>query len=66
MLGSITDGDIRRAILKGAKFNDKINKYYFRKAKFIYESQNSKNLKKNLLLNALDLIPITNKIRLKI
>ena len=61
LLGTITDGDIRRAILKGAKFNDKINKYYFRKAKFIYESQNLKNLKKISLLNGLDLIPITNK-----
>ena len=27
LLGTITDGDIRRAILKGAKFNDKIDKY---------------------------------------
>ena len=29
LLGTITDGDIRRAIIKGAKFSSAIENYYF-------------------------------------
>jgi len=29
LLGTITDGDIRRAILKGAKFDSLLRNYYF-------------------------------------
>ena len=31
LLGTINDGDVRRAILKNAKLNYKINKYYKKK-----------------------------------
>ena len=74
LLGTITDGDIRRAILKGAKFNDKINKYYFRKANFIFGSENLrdiKNFKKNKLRPKLSIVDkykfskIFNKIKNK-
>ena len=33
--GTLTDGDLRRAILKGAKFNDKIKKYIFKDSYFL-------------------------------
>ena len=34
-IGTISDGDIRRALLKGFNLNDKINKIINRKPKFI-------------------------------
>jgi dTDP-glucose pyrophosphorylase len=33
--GTLTDGDLRRAILKGAKFKDKIKKYIFKNSFFL-------------------------------
>ena len=35
LLGTITDGDIRRAIIKGAKFSTPLKKYYYKKPFFI-------------------------------
>ena len=35
LLGTITDGDIRRAIIKGAKFSSALENYYFKKPCFI-------------------------------
>ena len=34
-VGTLTDGDLRRAILKGAKFNDKIKKFIFTNSQFL-------------------------------
>lgn len=63
LLGTITDGDIRRAIIKGAKFSSILKNYYFKKPLFI----NSKSfpsklglIKKNFELKDLDLIPIVD------
>lgn len=63
LLGTITDGDIRRAIIKGAKFSSTLENYYFKKPFFIKDKltlNNSKFIKKNILLKDLDLIPIIN------
>ena len=35
VMGTLTDGDIRRAIIKGAKFSSAIENYYFKKPFFI-------------------------------
>ena len=62
LLGTITDGDIRRAILKRAKLNHEIKKYFRKKCYFI-ESEKFKNIdSSNLFENSLiDVIPIINK-----
>ena len=62
LLGTITDGDIRRAILKNAKLNDQIKKYYKKKCYFI-KSQTVKNVdSRNIFSNSLmDVIPVINK-----
>ena len=47
MLGTLSDGDIRNALLKNSNMNDKIEKFYNKKAKFVYKNNYSKdNLKK--------------------
>jgi dTDP-glucose pyrophosphorylase len=61
LIGSITDGDIRRAILKGCSLKDKITKYVNYKPKKIYANlsiTHQKNiLNKYKLLN----FPVINK-----
>jgi dTDP-glucose pyrophosphorylase len=34
-VGTLTDGDLRRAILKGGKFNEKITKYIFKNSQYL-------------------------------
>ena len=53
LIGSITDGDIRRAILKGCSLNDKITKYVNYKPKKTYSK-----------LSVIDKINILNKYKL--
>ncbi len=62
--GTLTDGDIRRAILKNKNFNSAIKKIYNKKFKFFYE----RNYKINQIIsilknkeNHIDAIPILNK-----
>ena len=59
-IGTISDGDIRRALLKGFNLNDKIDKIINRKPKFILKKNlNNKNLLKKLKKNfSSHLIPI--------
>ena len=37
LLGTITDGDIRRAIIRGAKFSSILKNYYYKKPFFVNE-----------------------------
>jgi len=61
-IGTITDGDIRRALLKGFDLNDNIQKIINRKPKFIFQKNlNNKNLLNKLKKNfSSHLIPILN------
>ena len=43
LLGTINDGDIRRAFIKGAKMNDQIVNYYFKKPFFLNMNKKKKN-----------------------
>tara|TARA_E500000178_G_scaffold327210_2_gene356103 strand:+ start:129 stop:1190 length:1062 start_codon:yes stop_codon:yes gene_type:complete len=64
LLGTITDGDIRRAIIRGAKFSSILKNYYYKKPFFVNEKIFSGKLsliKKNLELKDLDLVPIIDK-----
>lgn len=68
LLGTITDGDIRRAILKGANFNSTINKYYYKSPFFfkkrnkdsVFSNFNRAKLKLKYDKNDVDIIPIVN------
>ena len=62
LLGTLTDGDVRRAILKKFNINSKIKKIYKKKCFYIFEGEEV--LKKGseiLKVRNLPLIPILNK-----
>ncbi len=62
LLGTINDGDVRRAILKNAKLNFKIAKYFKKKCYFIKHSELSKiNTSEKLKKLKINLIPIVDK-----
>lgn len=62
LYGSITDGDIRRRILKNEKsINDKIQKYCNKKTKYIFANSYSlKKIKKIFLAKKIEILPILN------
>ena len=47
-LGVLSDGDIRRSLIKGRKLSDKVNLIYKKKTDFFYESNFTKTQLKNL------------------
>ena len=49
LLGTLTDGDIRRAILKGKKLNESIKNIYNKNPNFLKKNNFSLNSAKNLL-----------------
>ena len=60
--GTLTDGDIRRSILKGAQFSENISHWFQSKPSFlIYGLYNKNDLKKLILENKHNLIPIIDK-----
>ena len=62
LIGSITDGDIRRAILKNVKLNEKITNFFNKKPKFLTkENYSLSNAKKIFLKYKIDTIPIVSK-----
>ncbi len=63
LLGTITDGDIRRAFLKGKNLNDTIKNIYKKKPfKIINNKKNLKNIKKLMLKKKIDFLPIVNNL----
>ena len=62
LLGTINDGDVRRAILKNAKLNFKINKFYQKKCYFIrYDDIKNVNTSEKLKKLKINLIPVVDK-----
>ena len=63
LVGSITDGDLRRAFLKGFHTNDKVNCAMKKKPKFIYYNQttNEKLIKNFFSKKGIDKLPVINK-----
>ena len=60
-LGTITDGDIRRAVIKTREFKDNISRVYNKNAYVVYDNK----IKKNNILNIIEkkqfpLVPILN------
>lgn len=62
LLGSITDGDIRRYILQGHDLSDSIEKVYNNNPVFVYENEWEADSIKNMLIKrTLELIPVLDK-----
>jgi len=64
LLGSLSDGDLRRAMLSGKTFKSKIKSIINYRPKYIFEEKKNNSKIKNYFVNyKLDLIPIVNKNR---
>ena len=62
LLGTLSDGDIRKAILNGKIYSDKINAYYQKKSTFLRKENYSINRAKNIFLKKrIDVIPIIER-----
>ncbi len=62
LLGTLSDGDIRKSLLNGFSLGDKIEKVFNRDSTFLIENNYDLNEVKRIFLdNKFDLIPITNK-----
>ncbi|MDC0856120.1 sugar phosphate nucleotidyltransferase [Candidatus Pelagibacter sp.] len=61
LIGTLTDGDIRRAFLKGKNFNDKINNIYKKNPISLQKEKfKIKYVKKIMAKNKIDFLPIVN------
>ena len=61
-LGTITDGDCRRALLRGQNLNSKIKNVFNKKPLKLLQNKIEKNKLKNMFIrHQVDLIPILNK-----
>ena len=64
LLGVISDGDLRKSLLKGFGFNETLEKIYNKNSKFIYDTHsNPENIKKTLLKYQIDLVPIVDHLK---
>lgn len=62
MLGTLSEGDLRRSILKEFNLNNKIKFLYKKNPKFFFENEiDNKKVKKFFLKEKLDLIPIVDR-----
>lgn len=62
MLGTLSEGDLRRSILKEFNLNNKIKFLYKKNPKFFFEDEiDDKKIKKIFLKDKLDLIPIVDQ-----
>lgn len=60
LVGTITDGDIRRAMLKGFSINDDIEKAYCKNFKYVTEKCSKKKAKDYMLVNNIRQVPVVN------
>ena len=61
LIGTLTDGDIRRAFLKGKKFNDTIKGIFKKNSIKVYNNKRSQKVIKDLLIKKkIDFVPIVN------
>lgn len=61
LIGTLSDGDIRRAILKNVNLSDQINKYYNKKPFKIYKELKKNEILDILLKRQISIIPLVNK-----
>jgi len=63
LLGSLTDGDLRRGFLRDLDFNDKITDFIQDSPKFIFEDDYSIDILENLKRNNFKIVPVLNSDR---
>ena len=64
LVGTLSDGDIRKSIIKGFKLDDSIQNIYNKDPIFVYENEiDKKKLRKIFLEKKIYLIPVVNKIK---
>jgi len=64
LLGTLSDGDVRRAILNGKIYKNKINKYYQKRPTFLRKKNYSLSQAKNIFIKKrIDVIPIVGEFR---
>lgn len=61
LVGTITDGDVRRAILSGHELNMSISKIYNRNCIYAYENVSIHEIKQNFIEKKIRLLPIVDK-----
>ena len=62
LLGTLSDGDLRKAILKGKFYKNKINEFYQKKSTFLRKENFSLSQAKNVFLKKrIDVIPIVDE-----
>ena len=62
LLGTISDGDIRKAILKGSGVRNSIDSWYYKRTTFLIKGEYSLAKAKEIFLkNKFDLIPVVDK-----
>ena len=62
LIGTLSDGDIRRSIIKGFNLKSSINNIFNKKPIFIYENQiDKKKIRKIFLEKKIHVIPVINK-----
>ena len=65
LIGTLTDGDLRTALLKKLDLNNNIKKLYNKNPKFLVRDKNLKeNAKKIFSTYRIDILPVLNKKRL--
>ena len=65
LLGTLSDGDVRKAILKGKFHKDKINKFYQKNPIFLRKANYVPSQAKNILIKKrIDIIPIIGESRI--
>ena len=60
LLGTLTDGDIRRSIIKGLDFEDKISNIYNKKPFYINQNNKKKIKISDQLFKTYSVIPVVN------
>jgi len=58
--GTLSDGDVRATIIKGAKLNDKIEGIYNKKPSILFENYNTESAKKILIKKKITILPIVD------
>jgi UTP-glucose-1-phosphate uridylyltransferase len=62
LLGTLSDGDLRKSIINVQRLNKKIRNIYNKNSHYLYENKyNDESIKKLFLEKRLDIIPVVNK-----
>ena len=61
LIGTVSDGDIRRALLHGYDLNSKIEKIMNHNPIYIYEGASNKTIEEVLISNSIEAVPVIDK-----